>query len=310
MKIEQYNIRKTIGSFLLEIIRRDKRIFHLSPDGSIIGDRAKELKGRYFDLGIAEQNLLGVAAGLAFKKKIVIVNSITSFIVVKGYLQLRNLICYHKLDVIILGLGSGLSYGSLGYTHHANEDLSLMGSLPYMKIYLPVDVYEVKAAILDSLKRGGPSYIRIGSNIGKSFYNEKTKINFEKPKLIKAGKDVLIIASGIFVSRALEIDKSLKAHKFFSGVLNINSTNIFNKKYLENILNKYGVVVCLEEHYSDSGIGNRLKIIFPEIKITSIGLPKELCCIAGSREELLGYYGLDNNKITNTIIKIINNDKR
>lgn len=299
------NAREDCSKLIMHLAKNDKRIIHLSPDGSIIKNFGKKYPSRYFDLGVAEQNMLGVASGLALKGKIVIINSIANFVICNAFLQLRNNICFHNLNVIIIGVGSGLSYGVLGFTHHANEDIALLLSLPNMKIYLPADSREAVAACKHAIKAGGPSYLRLGQREEPVVYKEKDMISFDNLMFLRKDNKILIIATGIFVSRALKIHDLLKKQNIYTDIININALEIINKDLIKQQLKDYRLIISIEEHFVHNGVGSAIQnIIGNLVPFYKLGIPKVFSKFAGNREELLKYYKLDNLSILKFIVKI------
>ncbi len=298
------NAREECGKLIMSLAKKNKKIVHLSPDGSMIENFGKKYPSRYFDLGIAEQNMLGVASGLAIKGKTVIVNSIANFVICNAFLQLRNNICFHNLNVIIIGVGSGLSYGALGFSHHANEDVALLLSLPNMKIYLPADSKEAVDACKHAIKIGGPSYIRLGSREEPVVYEEKNVVYFDKLMFLRKGGKIVILATGIFVSKALTIHDLLKEQNIYADIVNINSLEIINQNLIKQQLKDYSIIISIEEHFVHNGVGSAIQnILGSNITFYKLGIPKKFSEFAGSREELFKYYKLDNLSILKFIVK-------
>lgn len=303
------SVRMECGKVIEKLGDKYPNLIHITSDGN---DYTKRNRSRHFDVGIAESNLVNIATGFAIKGFPVIVNGITSFVLYNAYLQVRNDLCYPNLKVIILGIGSGLSYGHLGFSHHSPEDIATLYTLPNMKIYLPCDANEAAAALDDALKREGPSFIRVRTGMEPLIYNNKqTKlINFNEPFLFKSGKDVLIISYGATIYNSLQAAEELGKEGVSVGVLNINSLMTFDLSKIIPYTKGYKKIIIIEEHYKDTGLGSIInnKIgsdVEAEIKI--LGLPKEFIKFGGSGEELLTYYGLDTKSIIQAIINLHRN---
>lgn len=301
MIIEQKSIRVFLGESLLDIMKKNEKIVHLSPDGSILGDLADQVADRHFDVGIAEQNLIGIASGLALKGKFPVVNSIAGFVVTNAYMQIRDLICYHNLDLVIIGVGAGLTYSSLGYTHHAHEDISLMKTLPNMKIYMPADGRDAVEALKDAIYRGGPSYIRLDITKTDVGLKGDRNISFSLPQVIHAGSRILLLCNGYFVGRVFQMIGSFENLGFSPTIVNLNSTDFSNRDKWKELIKDYEIVFTIEDHYANSGVGSSIRDLFPEFSIVNLGMPNEFCNFAGSREELNEYYGLGDKDLFNQI---------
>lgn len=281
-----------------------KDLVHITSDGD---DFTKKNRSRHFDVGIAEQNLINVATGFALKSHRVIVNGISSFVLYNAYMQIRNNLCYQNLPVTILGIGSGMSYGHLGFSHHSLEDISAMYALPNMKIYLPCDANEAALAIEDSLRRGGPSYIRVRTGMEPVVYKNRQlrTLTFDKPILLKQGKDVLIVSFGATIYHSILAAKSLINKGINVGVLNINSLGIYNPDTISKFLRGHKLLVVVEEHYEHNGLGSILinqicgKINTPFLEL---GVRKEFVKTGGSGDELLAGCGIDSANIETKIL--------
>lgn len=226
-------------------------------------------------------------------------------------MQIRNNLCYQNLPVTILGIGSGVSYGHLGFSHHSLEDVSTMYALPNMKIYLPCDVNEAKHSIEDSLKRGGPSYIRIRTGMEPVIYTNKQLKNlvFDKPVELKRGNDVLIITYGSSVYQSLLAAEALKSKNISTGVLNMNSLGIYDPSIVLDFIQSYKLIAIVEEHYVHNGLG---AILINEIygktniPILKLGMKKEFIKFGNTGDEIISNAGIDSINIEEKILESLN----
>lgn len=312
MNQKYINSRKILSQTVDSLTTKNADLIHITTDGN---DSTRKNRNRHFDVGIAEGNLIGVAAGFALKGMSVIINGISSFIITHAMLQIRNNICFPNLKVVMVGIGSGLSYGSLGYTHQTCEDVGLLLNMPNMKIYLPADALHAKKAIIDACSRNGPSYIRLRTGNEPLYYTpgKSHKITFNGPTVATKGRDIIIFTFGTFVSQANEIHRKLKKNNISAQIVDINSINVYESKRLVENISQFKMVCTLEEHYSDTGLGSYVSSLLIDhnihISLLKLGIPKEFCRFAGSAEELLHHYKLDTNSIVETIKKKYNDEK-
>lgn len=303
------NSRLECGKEIEKLMGLHKNLVHITTDGN---DYTHKHRSRHFDVGIAEGNLIGVAAGIAIKDIPVIVNGITSFIIANALMQIRDDLCFPNLKVIMLGIGSGISYASLGYTHHSCEDIGLLSNLPNIKIYLPADAVSARKAMADAVVRNGPSYIRIRMGNEPVVYHKFLikKLDFTRPMVMADGQDAVVFTYGTHVSKLLEIRDNLKRSGISLRVVDVNSIDVYPRSLLLGMISGHKKVFVVEEHLSDTGLGGLLANLFVEnhiqIPLVKLGLPKKFCEIAGSAEELLGYFNLNPDSIGSILFKSIN----
>ena len=188
---------------------------------SVFDNFRKKFPDRFFNMGIAEQNMMSVAAGLALNGKKVFVYSIIPFVTARCIEQIKNDICYPSLDVVIVGVGSGVSYGSAGFSHHAIEDIALMKSLSDMTVLTPSDPHEVKKLVSECCKYDAPSYLRLGKNNETIFNNENQEIIIGKSHYIKKGKDIAIIVNGNIIEEVKLSQKLLEDEQINPSIISV-----------------------------------------------------------------------------------------
>ena len=299
------NSRMLCGKAIEEIGTQYKDLVHITADGN---DYTHKNRSRHFDVSIAEQNQVGLATGFAIKGFRVIINGISSFILYNAFMQIRNEICYPKLNITIIGIGTGLSYGHLGFTHHSLEDIAVMNTLPNLKIYLPSDGYEAVQAIKDSVENGGCSYIRTRNGNEPVINEDIRQISFDKPQIIKKGTDAVILTYGALVYQCMLASEMLKLRNKTVSVININAINVYSLEVILKHIKGFKFVFIAEEHYEETGVGS---IIINKLygkrnsNIIKIGIRKEFCKIGGTEEELFKYYGIDHKSIYGKIISYI-----
>ena len=226
-------MRKAFIDTLIKLAEKDKRIFLLSGDlgFSVLEPFKEKFTDRFFNMGVAEQNMIGVAAGLALSGKIVFVYSIVPFVTMRCFEQIRNDLCFQNLNVRLVGVGGGVAYGTAGATHHALEDIAIMRSLVNMTVIAPGDPKETEMTINASLKHSGPIYIRLGKGNEPVVH---TAQNFEIGKgiVLKKGKDVTIIACGSMLFTAQQIEKELEKNNLSVNLISMPTVKPLDKEII------------------------------------------------------------------------------
>jgi transketolase len=302
--------RAMFGQFMIDIAKKNKRLMVLSADlGRSSGlDRFKvQFPNQYLSVGIGEQNLIGVAAGLAKEGFKVFVTSFAPFLSMRASEHIRMNLGYMKHPVNLVALGSGVSMGFLGNSHFGLEDISFMRSIPNINVSSPADCGELKKILYDyNDNTRGPSYIRLTGVPGlPNVYNKDYKYLFGKPVTIINGNDVLIIATGAVLHNCILASKILKNKKINAKVMNIHTL----KPLLNSItseLKKFKKIITVEEHSEIGGLGS----IISE-KISKNGLKATLKTISlpdnfgptGNYKYLIDYHGLTGEKIAKQILK-------
>ena len=292
------DIRDAFFDTLYDIAQKDRGVVFLTADmGAWSLNRFKEdMPGQFINVGIAEQNMVSVAAGLALGGKKVFIYSIVPFVTERCFEQIKIDICTMELPVTIIGTGPGLTYAPDGPTHHAIEDVSVMRALPGMTIFSPCDQFSARAAAQLSYKSDKPVYVRIDKGKHPIIYDEYT--DFSKGvSLIKNGKELLVVATGIMTHKALDLAEKLNEHSIDAGVVDMFRIKPLDKEELLGFVKKVNAVVTLEEHTITGGIGSALCELLADegvlIPIKRIGIKEKCCEYYGDRDWYHSYYGLD-----------------
>lgn len=259
----------------------------------------KKCPERFFDMGIAEQDMVATAAGFATSGKIPFVSSFAIFAAGRAFEQIRNSVCYPKLNVKIAATHAGITVGEDGGTHQAVEDISLMRSIPNMVVLNPADDIEAKAAIFAAVEYYGPVYIRLGRAATPTIHDSNYKFNIGKGEVLTEGNDVAIIATGIMVAKALEAEESLRNEGIKATVVNISTIKPIDKELIINVAKKTGKVVIAEEHSIIGGLNSAVcEVLSHEypVKVKSVGI-NDLFGKSGTPAELLEGYGLTADNI-------------
>lgn len=256
----------------------------------------KAYPDRFFDCGIAEANMIGVAAGLAASDKIVFASSFAMFATGRAYEQIRNTVGYPMLNVKIGASHAGITVGEDGASHQCNEDIALMRTIPGMVIINPADYVEAQEAVKAAIKHNGPVYLRFGrSNV--PVINERDDYHFEigKGSLLREGKDVTIVATGLMVNSALEAAKALEKDGIDAEVINIHTIKPLDEDIIVRSARKTGKVITAEEHSVIGGLGSAVCDCLSEkapTPVYKVGI-RDIYGESGSANALMHKYQLD-----------------
>ena len=303
--------REAYGKALAELSKVNKDIVVLDADlskSTKTADFKAVCPERFFNMGIAEGNMMGVAAGLSTCGKIPFVSTFAMFAAGRAFEQIRNSICYPKLNVKVCATHAGLTVGEDGASHQTVEDLSLMRSIPNMVVISPADAIETEAAIKAITEYNGPCYVRLG-RLPVNTINNSADYKFEIGKgiLVTEGSDVTIVATGIMVEAAVEAKESLAKEGISARVINIHTIKPMDKEILINAAKETGVIVTAEEHSIIGGLGSAVSEVISEVypvPVLKIGV-KDVFGESGKPEELLKAYGLTSIDIVNKVKEAI-----
>ncbi len=308
---EKIATREAYGSALVELGNEYKNLVVLDAD---LAEATKTCKfkeahpDRFFDCGIAEGNMMGVAAGLAAAGMIPFASSFAMFAAGRAFEQVRNVIGYPHLNVKIGATHAGLTVGEDGATHQCNEDIALMRTIPGMTIINPADAIEAKAAVKAAVVHKGPVYMRFGRYAVPVFNNAET-YTFELGRGIELcdGKDVAIIATGLTVHMALEAAELLKADGISARVINIHTIKPIDADILVKAAKETGAIVTAEEHSIIGGLGSAVAEVLMEkcpVPMRCIGVADKFGK-SGQVPELLAEYGLTTENIIAKVKEVI-----
>ncbi|MGG7162856.1 transketolase family protein [Clostridium ihumii] len=301
--------REAYGKSLARMGQENKNIVVLDADLSKSTKTAefkKVCEDRFLNMGIAEGNMMSVAAGLASCGKIPFVSTFAMFAAGRGFEQIRNSICYPKLNVKVCATHAGLTVGEDGASHQAIEDISLMRSIPNMVVISPSDAIETEAAIEAIIKYNGPCYVRLGrSGVPEINTNSDYKFEIGKAVNLREGKDVCIIATGIMVDAALEAANTLSEEGIKATVLNIHTIKPIDEEAIVNAARKTGLIVTAEEHNIIGGLGSAVAETvtanYP-VPVLRVGV-KDTFGESGKPADLLKAYGLTSEDIVKAVKK-------
>jgi transketolase len=299
--------RKIMADSLLELGSSNENIVYISMDssaGACGTPFRKAFPERHFEFGIAEQNGIGEAAGLAVSGKIPVIAAYVPFTTYRPFEQIRDDLCKTKLNAIIMGNNSGFSVSALGPTHTILEEVGVFRSLPNMTIICPADGIEYRQVLEVASKIKNPTYIRISRIKAKRVFNEDHKLVFGKADIVKTGDDITLIATGTMVSKSLEAAAELEKNGINAEVISMSTIKPLDEEAVIISAGKTGKVVAIEEHSIYNGLGSAVAEVLAKkcpTRMKFIGTPDEYAPV-GTYDELINYYGLTSEKIAQNIL--------
>jgi len=303
---EQLYQRDVYGNALVELGRKDKSIVVLDADLSSSTRTnlfAKEFPDRFFNIGVAEQNMMAVAAGLAACQKTVFVSTFAVFASGRAWDQVRLAISYNNFNVKIVATHAGITVGPDGASHQALEDIALMRVLPNMNIIVPCDGPQTKDAIIAAAENQGPFYIRLGRAKVATVEN-KTPFKLGQAQILAQGPDATIFACGIMVSQALLAVKNLSQRGIKTGLVNIHSIRPIDREIILKAARETKFIIVCEEHNTIGGLASSIDEIVAEnfpVKVIRVGV-RERFGQSGEPEELMREYNLTSQDIEKAVI--------
>ncbi|MDF2858372.1 MAG: 1-deoxy-D-xylulose-5-phosphate synthase [Neobacillus sp.] len=306
--------RESYGNILIELGKENKDIVVLDADlskSTKTAGFAKHFPKRFINAGIAEQNLMGMAAGLATTGKIPFASTFAVFATGRAFEIIRNSICYPKLNVKIAATHAGITVGEDGGSHQSIEDIAIMRSLPNMKIIVPADDVETRQAVRAAAHIDGPVYLRLGRLGVPPIFDENHTFTFGKGNVLKDGKDITIIGMGLMISKCLKAAELLKQEGISARVINISTIKPIDEELIIQAAKETKRILTVEEHSVIGGLGSAvcdvLSTHYP-VQVVKIGM-NDTFGESGKPEELLTKYGLTAENIYDTAQKTVNSRK-
>ncbi|MFZ7101324.1 MAG: transketolase family protein [Peptococcaceae bacterium] len=308
--MESIATRDAYGKALVELGKINKDVVVLDADlskSTKTENFAKEFPERFFNIGIAEQNLIGCAAGFAASGKIPFASSFAVFATGRAYDQIRNSIGYTHLNVKIAASHAGLTVGEDGGSHQMLEDIALMRAVPGMTVLVPADGEETKQAVFKAAQYNGPVYIRLGRPKVPGIFAENYQFEIGKAVVVREGGDVALMAAGIMVGEALKAAQELQAQGISASVVNISTIKPIDEAAITKEARKTGAVVTCEEHNMFGGLGSAVA----EVLVENCPVPMERIAVkdtfgeSGKPQELLEKYGLTAPEIIKAVRKVM-----
>ena len=311
-EVKKVATRESYGNALKELGAENPNVLVLDADlagATKTGVFKKAYPDRFFDCGIAEGNMVGIAAGLATTGKIPFCSTFAMFAAGRAFEQVRNSVGYPHLNVKIAATHAGISVGEDGATHQCNEDIALMRTIPGMVVLNPADDVEARAAVKAAAEYEGPVYLRFG-RLAVPVFNDEANYKFEIGKgiLLREGTDLTIVATGLCVNSALEAAEKLAAEGISAEVINIHTIKPLDEEIVLKAAKECGKVITAEEHNVIGGLGEAVCAVLSEklpTPVRRVGVQDEFGC-SGPAWDLLAKYGLDAATICKTAHEMLN----
>ncbi|MBF0555799.1 MAG: transketolase [Nitrospirae bacterium] len=297
---------------LYELAGRDCRVLALVADnGAIVYDKFRAAyPGRFINFGIAEANMIGVAAGLASCGKVPFAYTIASFLTMRAFEQIRNDVCMQRMNVKIVGIGAGFVYSNLGATHHATIDMSIMRALPGMTVFSPSGPIEARKITKEAARIDGPVYIRLSVGGSPEIYEAGYEFETGKGVILRDGGDAAIFTTGSITTEVLKAHGELKNMGINARVVNIHTIKPIDKDLIIDSVSKTRAVITVEEHSIIGGLGSAVAEVIAENGIAArfkrIGLNGVFAGGYGTYDDMKERNGLSANAIVRETIDCIN----
>lgn len=305
-------MKDTFARQLLSLAAKDPKILLIAGDLGFgaFEEFERKFPKQYLNAGVAEQNMTGLAAGLALEGRTVFTYSIANFPILRCLEQLRNDVCYHRANVKVVSIGAGFSYGSLGFSHHATEDLAVMRSLPEMTVVSPCDLWEAAEATKTLAKTPGPAYLRLDKSSAGQTRRTGETFQLGKIRTVREGNDVSFIGTGGIVGTALKAAEDLSRHGIQARVLSVHTIKPLDTETLFRAARETGGIVTLEEHTVFGGLGSAVAESCLEEGIIPLffyraGLRDGFSSIVGSQSYLREKYHMDEKSLVKKTLQLL-----
>lgn len=306
-------MRNHVINDITALAQNDERILLLTGDlgFGVLEEYSCKYPDRYINCGIAEQNMASIAAGLALEGNLVFVYSIGNFPTLRCIEQVRNDICYHEANVKIIAVGGGFPYGSLGMSHHATEDIAMMRALPNMKVFVPADSIEAKAALAEAYRLPGPCYIRLAKGGEPNYHAADESIDiYSYGSFSSIGKEINILTTGTVLKEGIKLRQLLEEAGYSTGVFSLPCVKPINREFLENLACSSRLLVSIEDHNIIGGFGGAIAEVLSEMcgnhaVLHRVGLQDTFTCKVGSQDYLRNEYGISAEVALSSILASI-----
>lgn len=298
--------RDAYGKTLLKLGGINDNVVVLDADlskSTKTNDFSKAFPNRFFNMGIAEQNLIGAACGFATAGKIPFASTFAMFATGRAFEVIRNSVCYPKLNVKICATHAGITVGEDGASHESIEDISIMRSIPNMTVVVPADGIETEKVILEAAKYNGPMYIRLGRSAVPTLFDEDYKFEIGKGNVVRDGNDATIIACGMMVNEAIIAHEELKSEGINVRVINMSTIKPIDRELIIKAAKETKAIVTAEEHSIIGGLGSAVSEVVSEecpVIVKKVGV-KDVFGESGTPAELLEKHGLTAKHIAKSV---------
>jgi len=305
-------MRTAFFKTLLEMAEHDDRVTLVVGDlgFGVVESFAQRFPKRFVNVGVAEQNMTGIAVGMALSGKIVFTYSIANFPTLRCLEQIRNDVCYHNANVKVVAVGGGFVYGSLGMTHHATEDLAIFRALPGMIVVAPGDPLETELATRAIVSHRGPCYLRLGRAGEPKVHSGPVSFQLGKAITVRDGTDLTLITTGGLLSIGSHVVERLAGDGIHARLLSMHTLKPLDAEAILSAAQETGAIVTLEEHSIIGGLGSAVAEVLAEncegrVRFKRLGLPSIFSSHVGTQEYLQTMYGLDADGVLESLKPIL-----
>lgn len=310
-------MRSAFVQALTELAQADERITLVVGDlgFGVVTDFAQRFPSQFVNAGVAEQNMTGIAVGMALSGRIVFTYSIGNFSTLRCLEQIRNDVCYHNANVKIVAIGGGLAYGALGASHYATEDIAVMRAMPNMRVVAPGDPVETRLVVKAIAREPGPAYLRLGRDKEPVVHDTPPQFHVGRAIAVRPGKDITLIATGGMLHNTVRAAEELVTKGIQARVLSMHTIHPLDCEAVLTAARETSAVFTVEEHSIIGGLGSAVADALAEAGcipdcFVKIGLPPEFPSIVGNQEYLRSHYGLDVPGIVSRIMAVLGSRSR
>jgi transketolase len=304
-------MRAAFISALIDLAERDGRIVLVVGDlgFGLVEPFAARFPDRFLNAGVAEQNMTGIAAGMALSGKVVFTYSLANFPTLRCLEQIRNDVCYHNASVKIVSVGAGLAYGALGASHHSTEDIAVMRALPGMTVVSPADPVETRLATQALAASPGPAYLRLGRSGEPAIHDNETSFHLGKAIQLTQGEDIALLATGAMVHAALLSAPVLARKGIRARVFSMHTIKPLDERAILAAASETAAILTIEEHSIIGGLGSAVAEVLAErsashVPFKRLALPAQFVSSVGSQDFLREAYSLSVKGIVNAALQL------
>lgn len=305
-------MRNAFANEITKLAQADSRIHLLSGDigNRLFNDFQAKCPGRFFNCGVAEANMISVGAGMALSGLKPVAYTITTFITARCFEQIKLDVCYNEAPLVIVGVGAGLAYASLGPTHHAFEDIAILRTLPGITILAPADPPEVRTALRAALDLGAPVYMRIGKKGEPTLIPDPPPFEIGKGRILRPGKDACLISTGVVLAEVVRAADALAARGIAAEVVHMPTVKPVDGALLRDVFHRHRLVAIVEEHAKIGGFSSAVLEWAADAdargpRVLRFGMPDEFRHEAGEQEYARGLCGFRGEQIAEAIARAL-----
>jgi transketolase len=293
---------------LLELAEKDERLYLVVGDVGfgVVEPFVERFPLRFLNVGVAEQNMTAIAAGLALCGKVVFTYSIANFPTLRCVEQIRNDVCYHNADVKIVSVGGGLGYGALGVTHHATEDIAVMRALPRMTVVAPGDPIEAELAVRALVRQPGPAYLRLGKSGEPLVHKQGVSFRLGEAIRMREGGEITLVATGTMLYITVQAAERLSQQGIQARILSMHTLKPLDTEAVIAAARETDAIFTIEEHSILGGLGSAVAETLAEsglhVCFKRLGIPAEFTTVVGSQEYLKDVYSLSIDGIVKQVV--------